>query len=145
MYKALKSLKIKGFSKGGLVSIDSLDKQVKANGDDGLISAKNGELVLKPYASELFKSFMQSDLIQKPSFADNLVKANVPDFSKIGRNTGNNVTNGDITFEFNMPNVTDSKSMLHALQTDKTLQNAVQDLTIGQINRTSRLGINKYR
>ena len=145
LYKALKSLKIKGFSKGGLVSIDSLDKQVKANGDDGLISAKNGELVLKPYDSELFKSFMQSDLIQKPSFADNLVKANVPDFSKIGRNTGNNVTNGDITFEFNMPNVTDSKSMLHALQTDKTLQNAVQDLTIGQINRTSRLGINKYR
>ena len=145
LYKALKSLKIKGFSKGGLVSIDSIEKQVKANGDDGLISAKNGELVLKPYDSELFKSFMQSDLIQKPSFADNLVKANVPDFSKIGRNTGNNVTNGDITFEFNMPNVTDSKSMLHALQTDKTLQNAVQDLTIGQINRTSRLGINKYR
>lgn len=145
LYKALKSLKIKGFSKGGLVSIDSIEKQVKANGDDGLISAKNGELVLKPYDSELFKSFMQSDLIQKPSFADNLVKANVPDFSKIGRNTGNNVTNGDITFEFNMPNVTDSKSMLHALQTDKTLQNAVKDLTIGQINRTSRLGINKYR
>ena len=145
LYKALKSLKIKGFSKGGLVSIDSIEKQVKANGDDGLISAKNGELVLKPYDSELFKSFMQSDLIQKPSFADNLVKANVPDFSKIGRNTRNNVTNGDITFEFNMPNVTDSKSMLHALQTDKTLQNAVQDLTIGQINRTSRLGINKYR
>ena len=145
LYKALKSLKIKGFSKGGLVSIDSIEKQVKENGDDGLISAQNGELVLKPYDSELFKSFMQSDLIQKPSFADNLVKANVPDFSKIGRNTGNNVTNGDITFEFNMPNVTDSKSMLHALQTDKTLQNAVQDLTIGQINRTSRLGINKYR
>lgn len=145
LYKALKSLKIKGFSKGGLVSIDSIEKQVKANGDDGLISAQNGELVLKPYDSELFKSFMQSDLIQKPSFADNLVKANVPDFSKIGKNTGNNVTNGDITFEFNMPNVTDSKSMLHALQTDKTLQNAVQDLTIGQINRTSRLGINKYR
>ena len=145
LYKALKSLKIKGFSKGGLVSIDSIEKQVKENGDDGLISAQNGELVLKPYDSELFKSFMQSDLIQKPSFADNLVKANVPDFSKIGKNTGNNVTNGDITFEFNMPNVTDSKSMLHALQTDKTLQNAVQDLTIGQINRTSRLGINKYR
>lgn len=150
LYKALKSLKIKGFSKGGLVSIDSIEKQVKENGDDGLISAQNGELVLKPYDSELFKSFMQSDLIQKPSFADNLVKANVPDFSKIGKNTGNNKV--EFTANLSFPNATkvDEKvvqeAMLKAVQSPSSpIRHAIVDNTIGQMNGTSRLGSNKYR
>ena len=150
LYKALKSLKIKGFSKGGFVSIDSLDKQVKANGDDGLISAQDGELVLKPYDSELFKSFMQSDLIQKPSFADNLVKANVPDFSKIGKNTGNNKV--EFIANLSFPNATkvDEKvvqeAMLKAVQSPSSpIRHAIVDNTIGQMNGTSRLGSNKYR
>lgn len=150
LYKALKSLKIKGFSKGGLVSIDSIEKQVKENGDDGLISAQDGEIVLKPYDSELFKSFMQSDLIQKPSFADNLVKANVPDFSKIGKNTGNNKV--EFTANLSFPNATkvDEKvvqeAMLKAVQSPSSpIRHAIVDNTIGQMNGTSRLGSNKYR
>lgn len=137
--------KKKGHSRGGIIKEEDLYYSIKSNGDTGLASVNPGEEILTKYDSDSFRQLINSDLVQKPDIFDNLVKANLPDFSKIGKNTGNNVTNGDITFEFNMPNVTDSKSMLHALQTDKTLQNAVQDLTIGQINRTSRLGINKYR
>ena len=41
LYKKLKSLGIKGFSRGGVVDVDDISKQVKANGDTTLISAKD--------------------------------------------------------------------------------------------------------
>ena len=46
LYKKLKSLKIPGFKKGGVVSIDDIEKQVRDNGDDGIVSIKNGEGIL---------------------------------------------------------------------------------------------------
>lgn len=53
--------------------------------------------------------------------------------------------NVEATFEFNLPNVTDSKSLLRDIQTDKQLQKALQDITVGQLHgSTSRLSVNKY-
>lgn len=46
LYKKLKSIKFPGFKKGGVVSVEDIEKQVKANGDDGIASVKNGEAVL---------------------------------------------------------------------------------------------------
>lgn len=145
LYKALHNLSIKGFSHGGIVPMDSIEEQIKANGDKVLISANPGEEILTKYDSDSFRALINSDLIQKPNLLNDIVKNNLPDLRKNSLNMDTKVSYGDISFQFDLPNVTDSKSMLQALQTDKNLQNAVQDITIGQLNRTSRLGVNKYR
>ena len=149
--KKLKALKVKGFSRGGIVSVDSLEKQIKANGDTTLISANPGEEVLTPYVSKAFRKLVDSDIIQNPEFLNSFTKVNVPNFDAIAntldKQQNTSTTNiSDVSFNFELPNVTDSKSMLHALQTDKSIQKTVQDLTIGQMNKTaSRLSSNRFK
>ena len=149
--KKLKALSVKGFSRGGIVSVDSLEKQIKANGDTTLISANPGEEVLTPYVSKAFRKLVDSDIIQNPEFLNSFTKVNVPNFEAIAntldKQQNTSTTNiGDVSFNFELPNVTDSKSMLHALQTDKSIQKTVQDLTLGQMNKTaSRLSSNRFK
>lgn len=56
IFDNIKKLIIPGFKKGGIVSVDDIEKQVHENGDDGLVSVKNGELIIpKELAPELQK------------------------------------------------------------------------------------------
>lgn len=45
-YKKLKTLKIPGFKKGGVVSVDDIEEQVRENGDTSLVSVQSGEGIL---------------------------------------------------------------------------------------------------
>ncbi len=53
LYQKLKSIKLPGFKKGGVISVEDIEKQVKRNGDDGIASVKNGEGILTAAQMEL--------------------------------------------------------------------------------------------
>lgn len=74
LYKKLKSLKIPGFKKGGVVSIDDIEKQVKDNGDDGIVSIKNGEGILTKPETEAVQKL--ADHAEKQDEADKTVIIN---------------------------------------------------------------------
>ena len=59
LYQKLKSIKFPGFKKGGLVSVDDIEKQVHDNGDTGLVSVQSGEAVLTPVQTDLFQKFTE--------------------------------------------------------------------------------------
>ncbi len=124
LYKKLKSIKFPGFKKGGEVSVDDIQKQVRANGDDGIVSVKNGEGILNPKETKGFKKLVQnaddatnalgvgelitvqpdilksiSDLAQKniTTGINGMVKLNMPDFRPVGTNNITNIDIGGIT------------------------------------------------
>ncbi|WP_300647786.1 phage tail tape measure protein [uncultured Bacteroides sp.] len=124
LYKKLKSIKFPGFKKGGEVSVDDIQKQVRANGDDGIVSVKNGEGILNPKETKGFKKLVQnaddatnalgvgelitvqpdilksiSDLAQKniTTGINGMVKLNMPDFRPVGTNNTTNIDIGGIT------------------------------------------------
>lgn len=74
LYKKLKSLKIPGFKKGGVVSIDDIEKQVRDNGDDGIVSIKNGEGILTKPETEAVQKL--ADHAEKQDEADKTVIIN---------------------------------------------------------------------
>lgn len=74
LYKKLKSLKIPGFKKGGVVSIDDIEKQVRDNGDDGIVSIKNGEGILTKPETEAVQKL--ADHAEKQDEADKSVMIN---------------------------------------------------------------------
>lgn len=130
----LKYLGIKGFARGGIVSIKSLDKQVKANGDDGLVSVKNGEGILTPVQTEAFMKLVKNmDAIKSP-------KITLPDLKKMSSET--NVNYGGVTFNFELENVTNAEEFIRELQTNKKLQKSIQSVSIDRLNGGGRLSVN---
>lgn len=137
-------IEITGFSRGGVIP-RTLNKKLKANGDSTLVSANPGERILTAAQNASFEKFVNSDLLNQgaiyPDIANTAAKLNLPDSS---RNTPCSI--GDVDFHFELPNVTDSKSFLSALKTDRNLQRAVRDLTLGQITgSSSRLSVNSIK
>lgn len=137
-------IELMGFSRGGVIS-KTINKQLKANGDSTLISANPGERILTAAQNANFEKFINSDLLKYgnlyPDIPNVTSKLNL---SHISERTPTNI--GDVDFHFELPNVTDSKSFLSALQTDKNLQRAVKDLTLGQITgSSSRLSVNSIK
>ncbi len=59
LYKKLKEIKFPGFKKGGVVSVDDIEKQVHDNGDDGIVSVKNGEGILTQKQTEALEEFTE--------------------------------------------------------------------------------------
>ncbi len=59
LYKKLKEIKFPGFKKGGIVSVDDIEKQVHDNGDDGIVSVKNGEGILTQKQTEALEKFTE--------------------------------------------------------------------------------------
>lgn len=128
LYKKLKSINFPGFSKGGVVAVEDIEKQVKANGDNGLVSVKHGERILTPVQNENFEKFMNSDFIKNPGKYLNVPDlpnyAKIPDIKPVQAET--NI--GDVSFNFELPNVKDSQSLLHDIQNDKRIQKAIQSV-----------------
>lgn len=137
-------IELMGFSRGGVIP-KTINKQLKANGDSTLVSANPGERILTATQNANFEKFISSDLLKNgnlyPDIPNVNSKLNLSDFSE-----KTPTTIGNVDFHFELPNVTDSKTFLSALQTDKSLQRAVKDLTLGQITgSSSRLSVNSIK
>lgn len=86
LYKKLKSLKIPGFKKGGVVSVDDIEKQVRDNGDDGVISIKNGEGILTKQETEAVQKL--ADSAEKVDKADKPVMINGVETTPVSQEDG---------------------------------------------------------
>lgn len=124
-------MKSHGYSKGG--TIGSL---VKQSGEDGFILASTGEEVLS---------------LDKLKFADNMVSQLI-DFAKFMPNTSNinsanqNISsNNEVNFNIELPNVKDSQSLLKEIKTNKNIQQALVDVTIGRALGKGSLSVNKRK
>ena len=144
--KLWKSLKDLGFSKGGIA------KLIKKNGDDGIATLKRGEAVLTPLQTKQFAILANNlkninQLMEAQSRMANIAELqsrlneSINDFY----NSARDVSYGDITFEFNLPNVTDSKQFIYAIQNDVKVQKAIQSVTIDQIYKQSTLYSSKLK
>lgn len=139
--KKLHSIGLKGFSKGGVISVDSLNKQIRANGDDGLASVKNGEAILTPAQTEMFKQFvenMQGNLPQQNHKMSN----NLANLAKV---IPNNVDYGGVNFNFELNNVTNGDEFIREIQTNQKMQKALQSVTVDKINGGGRLSVNRIK
>ena len=142
LYKELHSLKVPGFSKGGVVSVDDLYKQIKSNGDTTLASVKSGEGILTPIQTKQFTSLIS----QLPDLNQSVV-----DYKALTRNIKSNPASysnnvGDIILNIDLPNVTNPDEFVRAIQSSQKLQKTLQSVTIGMMNSNStRLGVNRIK
>jgi len=148
LYKTLKSIKFPGFKRGGVISVDNIEKQIKSNGDSVLLSGNKGERILTPIQNELFEKFTNNlpQLNSATEVMTNIasVNKNLPMLESM-RYMGNNIEYGDINFNFELPNVTNSEEFIKAIQTDKKLQKAIQSVSVDKLNGSGRLSVNRIR
>lgn len=130
IYDALKAC---GYSQGGIVG-----KAIRVNGDDGIATLKTGEAVLTPAQTDALVA-LRKNLVPLNNFMS-AIKTNVPN---IQRATTATTTIGDVSFEFNLPNVVDSETLIKTIQTDTRLQKTLQNATVGQLNGSSRFKVNR--
>ena len=141
LYKKLHSLGVKGFSQGGVVDVDDLNKQVKANGDTTLISAKKGERILTPEQNKAFQKLVDANFK-----TDSIVPVlNVPDMGNLVKNIPNNIDYGGITFNFEVNGVNNADDLVKQVQTNLKYQKALENLTVGKLNGAGRLSVNRIK
>lgn len=128
LYKALKEI---GFAKGGIASI------IKKNGDDGIATLKRGEAVLTPKQTREFTT-----LAKNLEFLNHatMLSTNVPK-----QEFNNSISYGDMNFNFELPNVTDSQTFLNEVKNNQKLQKALQEVTIKQLIDPNKLGVKKIK
>lgn len=141
LYKKLHSLGVKGFSQGGVVDVDDLNKQVKANGDTTLISAKKGERILTPEQNKAFQKLVDANFK-----TDSIVPVlNVPDMGNLIKNIPNNIDYGGITFNFEVNGVNNADDLVKQVQTKLKYQKALENLIVGKLNGAGRLSVNRIK
>ena len=131
--KVVKLLENAGFSSGGIV------KAVHKNGDDGLATLKAGEAVLTPVQTDAFLK-LADNFTPLNSFMDIIQKPKLPAISK---EFGASTTIDNVSFEFNLPNVVDSDSLIKTIQTDSRVQRTLQNATVGKLNGNTKFGVNR--
>lgn len=140
LYKKLKSLGVKGFSKGGVVDVDDINKQVKANGDTTLISAKKGERILTPEQNKAFEKLVDTSL-KNTSITSNL---NVPNMANLIKSAPNNIDYGGFTFNFEVL-ANNPEDLVREVQTNLKYKEALKLATVGQLNGAGRLSVNRIK
>lgn len=120
-----KRIKMGGFSKGGI--IEQINKQVRSNGDDVIISAKDGEGILTPQQTAMMQKFI-SEMPSLVSISDIKTPA-LPTTQNTAKTV--NVELGDMHFD--LPNVTDTDSFINAWKTDSKMKNFVSDVVAGAV------------
>ena len=140
LYKKLKSLGVKGFSKGGVVDVDDINKQVKANGDTTLISAKKGERILTPEQNKAFEKLVDTSL-KNTSITSNL---NVPNMVNLIKSVPNNIDYGGFTFNFEVL-ANNPEDLVREVQTNLKYKEALKLATVGQLNGAGRLSVNRIK
>ncbi len=145
LYKKLKSIKFPGFSKGGIVTVDDITKQVHANGDDGIASLQNGEMVIPAEAAPALQNFINNipelNRILRPLLQ-------MPDdihMDTLGNNNYANIVNID---NISLPNVTNyeefKSQMFHDMQKDNKFEKMIQDMSTNRIAGVGRLTKNRH-
>ena len=138
LYKKLKSLKITGFKRGGVISVDSLEKQIKANGDTTLLSGNPGERMLTAKQNDLFEKFV-GELPQLNQLG-NVIKPlvdmpKIPNVQPISRNMNNIVSIDNITLP-NVKNYDEFKTqMFRDMQTDRKFENMIENMSIDKLDK----------
>ena len=140
LYKKLKSLGVKGFSKGGVVDVDDINKQVKANGDTTLISAKKGERILTPEQNKAFEKLVDTSL-KNTSITSNL---NVPNMANLIKSVPNNIDYGGVTFNFEVL-ANNPEDFVRKVQNDPKIQNAIRSVSVDRVNGAGRLSVNRIK
>ena len=138
LYKGLKSLGIKGFKRGGVISVDSLEKQIKANGDTTLLSGNPGERMLTAKQNDLFEKFV-GELPQLNQLG-NVIKPlvdmpKIPNVQPANRNMNNIVNVDNITLP-NVKNYDEFKTqMFRDMQTDRKFENMIENMSIDKLDK----------
>ena len=151
LYKKLKSIKFPGFKKGGVVSVDDIEKQVHDNGDTSLVSVQSGEAVLTPVQTDLFQKFTEkmpemvqafdmSDLVKVPNYIQELQALH-----PVQRDTGTTAAFGDVHYTFELPNVVDEKSFLQTIQSSEKVRRCIKSFTIDRLAGAGRLAYKNIR
>lgn len=157
--KKLSEIGFKGFSTGGkVVSVDDINKKVRANGDDGLASVQKGEAILTPIQTKQFEELASklkqiNGMMDYSSAMANLqtdvcsMVSSIEHLSKISTANQSSVV-GDVHLHATFPNITDSsraEDFVKAIQNSQKLQKEIQSVTIGQINGEGRLASRRIR
>ena len=120
-----------GFRTGGIA------KLVKANGEDGLMMARNGEGFVSPENVQDIRDLM-SITPNLTELVSNLTK--IPDFKKVIPETTKNVSIDNITFDLpNVKNVSDFTDTIKKPEQQRAFAVAIGDAIAGK-----KLNINRY-
>ena len=148
LYKKLHSIKFPGFKKGGIVSVDDIEKQVKANGDDGIASVKNGEAILTPVQTDMINQLIKKmpDMMNTPINMNDMIP--VPDYlDTLGAVTNSRNMNNDININMggiNMYGVNDPKEftrlLVRSVQTVPEARKVIQAASTDRLAGGGRLG-----
>lgn len=139
LYQKLKKIKFPGFQKGGIISVEDIEKQVKRNGDDGIISAKNGEGIipaeLMPQFQEAFKHIplinnIANSLIDIPKAPMFYPAEHIPCPTHI-----------QATYNFTLENCANAEDMIHQIQHSQKVQKALRSVTLDQLSGSGRLSV----
>lgn len=123
----IKKMKEMGYSTGG-----QLKKMVKASGEDGIFFGRTGEEVLS---------------LDKLSVADHMTTQLI-DFAKymsVPNSNGGINSNAEINLNITLPNVKDEKTFLDAIKTNRKIQEALADVTIGRAMGKNSLNVNRHK
>ena len=140
LFKKLKSIKFPGFQKGGIVSVDSIEKQVKSNGDDGIASVKNGEGLIPAEQMPQFLELLKN-LPNLQNVPQSLV--NTPDANHFISALHNNTPAKSIaaTYNFTLENCTNAEDIIHQIKHSQKVQKALRSVTSDRISGSGRLSV----
>lgn len=120
-------LKSSKFKTGGIAQV------AKSQGEDGWVLARNGEGFIAPENVEQIQKLLDTvPLIN--TFTDS-IQAGIPKpiITDIAKNIGNTTSIGDVQFNFELPNVKDSASLLNELKNNNEVQKTIQKIVINPL------------
>lgn len=123
--KKLKEIRYSGFKTGGIA-------ELMPKGEDGLAWVRNGEGFVSPEDVKHINKLLEvtPSMEQFIHAYDNIPKTT---------NVNNQANYGDVSFNFELPNVVDRKDLLRTIQNDRSIQHAIETIAW-----TKPLGLNKY-
>ena len=145
LYQKLHELNVSGFSRGGVISVDNLEKQVKVNGDSTLISANPGERILTPVQNDLFEKWVGklSELYQMTNMLQPIVDMQkMPNIQPVQRDVSNNI---NAEYNFTLENCTNADDIIRQIQQNSKVQKALRAVTTDQLVGSGRLSVNRIR
>ena len=136
-----KKKKKNGAADGGIV--EALNRMVFDNGDDGIATVRVGEAILTPTDSKNLASL--ADKFQTIDVSADILNAlKSPDNRNFGT-SAQNIDYGGVQFNFELPNVVDSSTLIRAIQDDSKLQKAIQSVSVDRLNGGGRLSVRSIK
>lgn len=126
-------LKEYGFAQGGI------GKAIKLSGEDGIAFVRNGEGFVAPEDVKAIKLLLDTVPVMNDVMDSLSTLPNITDIPTVSTNVG------DVSFNFSLPNVTDSQNFVNEIQNNRKLQQAIQSVTLGVATGRGRLSVNSIR